>query len=87
MTDRIARRRAASMKGWRTRKRMKAARSQLERVGETVPLDGLLESQFKLAEQVGKDFMHFMHCIDLHQNWPAYMKRVLPCPDFGGSHG
>lgn len=60
---------AASRKAWRSRKRMKAARTHREQLiaafveGVRYPIDQRERDQVQTA-------------------MPAYMRRALPCPDF-----
>ncbi len=65
----IAKQSAASRKAWRTRKTMAQARMNTE-IGD------LLVNHPDEKERLA----YFRHT--LKHEWPAYMKRALPCPAF-----
>ena len=70
--SKIAKRRAASLKAWRTRRKMKQARLN----DPLKPLRDKLLAPWEVPNIPHEPY-------EPHSSWPAYIRRALPLPEFG----
>lgn len=91
-----AKRSAASRKAWRTRKRMKAARSsrQLAAVCYREYMAERAAERKAARERHAEAFGNLVQAVDNRlteiiegrQHWPEYKRRALPLPEFGNAN-